>query len=467
MTTTVEVVSVPRGSIIAPAGHGKTELIACAAAEGRRTLILTHTHAGVTALRNRLKANKVSQTIVAIDTISGWCLRYAHAFPKASAFTKSMPETPSDWDALYEGVVRVIALPAVAQVIQSSYDRILIDEYQDCVPGHHEVAKKLAALLPTVLFGDPMQGVFEFAGAKLIWQKEVHPFFPPIGSLPTPHRWTKTNPALGRWIAETREKLIRGERIDLRDDSVEFRQSDDAFDMTLFFEGHEEKNGSFAALHCRKDTCYKLAKATSGFYQAIEENAGKELGFFAKDWDDSKMEQQRRAAFESLFKKSFRIRDAKPTDTIDQTQRHQSALNESKALMAQIGQGTGLVALIGLFRSCRASPYWKLFRSELWRDAERAAIALDAGRAETMRQAADQMRHRASIVGRCLPDRTVSTPLLLKGLEFEHVLIPAADHFNDEDHVPAKLFYCAISRAKRTLTISASTPFLQFPVPVI
>ena len=40
-------------SVVAPAGHGKTELIARTAALGKRTLILTHTHAGVHAIRSR------------------------------------------------------------------------------------------------------------------------------------------------------------------------------------------------------------------------------------------------------------------------------------------------------------------------------------------------------------------------------------------------------------------------------
>lgn len=63
-------------SVIAPAGHGKTELIAKLAAKGRRSLVLTHTHAGVHALRARLKRLKVPANLAFVDTIAGWSMRY-------------------------------------------------------------------------------------------------------------------------------------------------------------------------------------------------------------------------------------------------------------------------------------------------------------------------------------------------------------------------------------------------------
>jgi DNA helicase IV len=67
--------------------------------------------------------------------------------------------------------------------------------------------------------------------------------------------------------------------------------------------------------------------------------------------------------------------------------------------------------------------------------------------------------------GRKLPKRTVSTPLLLKGLEFDHVVIPDATHFAHERKAQAKLFYVAISRATRSLTLSSSQRVIQLPPP--
>src|SRR3546814_4003622 len=77
----------------------------------------------------------------------------------------------------------------------------------------HQLAVELSSIVPTLIFGDPMQGIFEFAGATLSWGDEIHPSFPFAGTLETPHRWAGKNPELGQWIAETRLKLIRGVEI--------------------------------------------------------------------------------------------------------------------------------------------------------------------------------------------------------------------------------------------------------------
>jgi DNA helicase-2/ATP-dependent DNA helicase PcrA len=105
---------------------------------------------------------------------------------------------------------------------------------------------------------------------------------------------------------------------------------------------------------------------------------------------------------------------------------------------------------------------WKLYRSGLWRDAEHAVVELAADRVENMVAAAERIKQRVHNAGRRLPSRTVSTPLLLKGLEFDHVIIPDAAHFTRERQAQAKLFYVAISRATRTLTIGSPSRFLQF-----
>jgi len=130
-----------------------------------------------------------------------------------------------------------------------------------------------------------------------------------------------------------------------------------------------------------------------------------------------------------------------------------------------LSEGIGIVAARQLFALSRKRPSWKLFRADIWRDAERAIAEIDAGRSNTMVEAANRKRTINS--GRKLPRRTVSTPLLLKGLEFEHVVIPDATHFLNEHSAQAKLFYVAISRATQSLTITSSKRFLSFPIPKI
>jgi hypothetical protein len=445
-------------SVIAPAGHGKTEVIAKLVAKARRTLVLTHTHAGVHAIRARMKRLRIPSNLALVDTIAGWSMRYAYSFPGVADPPQGYPAN-EEWDRLYSGAARAVAVPAIREVVQASYDRILIDEYQDCGEHQHVLAVALSAIVPTLVFGDPMQGIFEFARATLSWDGDVFRAFPLIAELGVPYRWKDKNPELGAWIAETRTKLLNGAPIDLRDSRIDYRSAEDAFDMSAFFEGHDGKEGSFAAIHGHKSICYNLAKATSGRFQAIEEMEGKALMLFAVRWDRG----ERQDALESLVSECFHEKDAETGDGLDVQANEITA--ELDGIALGLAPGSGAEAAMAFLSACRRHPRWKLYRSGLWRDAERAASDLASGRSPSMEEAAAKIRQRATHTGRSLPQRTVSTPLLLKGLEFDHVVVPDASFFATQRQAQAKLFYVAISRATRTLTITSPTPILRFPTP--
>jgi DNA helicase-2/ATP-dependent DNA helicase PcrA len=462
MPEAAELFALGNAAIVAPAGHGKTEIIANVAALGIRALILTHTHAGVHAIRARMKRLGIPRSRIAVDTIAGWSMRYAHAFPGVARPPDGMPQG-AQWDQLYRGAALALRVMAVREVIAASYDRILIDEYQDCGALQHALAMELATIVPTLIFGDPMQGIFEFAGATLDWDGEIHPSFPLAGTLEIPHRWAGKNPELGQWIAETRGKLMRGEPIDLADSRIVYRESGDAFDMGALFEGIDGKEGSFAAIHCHKAICYQLARAAGGGYQAIEEIAAKRLGEFAAAWDGADDGPGRVRAMKALFDDCFNKKKAIEGEAADPEDA--AAADALNALARRLGEGDGSEIALALFASSRKRPRWRLFRGELIRDAERAMTEFAAGRAENLAAATASIRQRVSNSGRKLPKRTVSTPLLLKGLEFDHVVIPDATHFAHERQAQAKLFYVAISRATRSLTISSSKRVIQLPPP--
>jgi AAA domain/UvrD-like helicase C-terminal domain len=465
MPEPAELAAMRVGAIVAPAGHGKTEVIAKVAALGRRALILTHTHAGVHAIRNRLKRLGISHHAVAVDTIAGWCMRYANAFPGVAKPPEGMPRNGHEWDQLYRGTILALRVQAVRDVVVASYDKILIDEYQDCNLLQHALAVALSEIVPTLIFGDPMQGIFEFAGATLNWDGQIHDSFPFAGSLDKPYRWQGKNPELGAWIAQTREKLMAGEPIDLAEGPITYRQTDDVFDMGLFFDGIDGREGTQAAIHCRKGVCYRLARATRGGFQAIEEMAAGRLQNFAVAWDASSENARRLAAVKSLIDECIhkkQVQDGEPPDSADD-----AMAAEMNAIAKTLGEGNGAGSLRKIFALSRKRPRWRIFRGEIWRDAERAIAELDSERCETMSEAAANIRQRMTNSGRRLPTRTVSTPLLLKGLEFDHVMIPNAAHFANEDSAQAKLFYVAISRATKSLTVASSNRFLKLPKPLL
>src|SRR5260370_13615995 len=79
--------SINKGSGTAPAGCGKTHLIAHSltqCSDKKPTLILTHTNAGAVALRQRLSRNNVPSKLYRVWTVDGWAMRLVSVFPKRS-----------------------------------------------------------------------------------------------------------------------------------------------------------------------------------------------------------------------------------------------------------------------------------------------------------------------------------------------------------------------------------------------
>ncbi len=460
MVTPESILTLSRQAVVAPAGHGKTELIAKVAALGRRTLVLTHTHAGVHAIRARLQRMHVPSDKVVVDTIASWARQYVQAFPGRSGGPALHPNKPN-WDDVYRGAASILQSPVVQEVIKASYDRVLIDEYQDCEQYQHLIAGWLSCIVPTVIFGDPMQGIFEFVETKIGWSDSVASYFTHAYELQIPHRWATANTELGKWIAETRQKLMTGKPIDLREGPIKYIQSNNAFDMSLFFDEFNSRTGSTAAINCWRNTCNDLAKSTRGAFQSIEEIAAKRLMDFAEIWDMSVSAPQARAdGLRSLIDDAITRAPAVPGHPSD------AILDiEISAAWAVLSINGSAESALDVLKLERSHPLSRTFRGELIGDTRRALSEIMDGRHQSLVAASEAARQRLSRTGRAPVARTISTPLLLKGLEFDHVLIPDAIHYTRQKSAAAKSFYVAISRARHTLTISSKTPILEFPLP--
>ncbi|NQZ14777.1 MAG: hypothetical protein HRT94_08145, partial [Alphaproteobacteria bacterium] len=88
VVTVEEVLEAQRGHVLAPAGCGKTELLAntIAIPTLKPSLVLTHTTAGVAALRNRLKRAAVPAQHYRLNTIAGWALNLISMFPERAGY---------------------------------------------------------------------------------------------------------------------------------------------------------------------------------------------------------------------------------------------------------------------------------------------------------------------------------------------------------------------------------------------
>lgn len=224
MPPEIDLYAIQRGSITAPAGCGKTELITSSIAgklPGKPVLILTHTNAGVAALRARLKRAAVPSASYRLSTIDGFAMRLIGKFPARSGHATSLLELSNpnaDYPAIRQAALNLLTAGHLLQAVTATYDRLWVDEYQDCNTVQHALVCALASMLPTCVLGDHMQAIFGFRNNRLVnWQTDVQAAFPAAGELGTPWRWRNvgTEP-FGQWLLRARAALEAGEGIDLR-----------------------------------------------------------------------------------------------------------------------------------------------------------------------------------------------------------------------------------------------------------
>ena len=284
MPSVLDLLATDRGSIIAPAGCGKTELIARAAAShtGKRILILTHTNAGLRAIKDRLHRLRANSMSAHVDTIASWALRYASAYPSVSRHNNDDP-IGKEWTNVYTGVTGLLEVPAIRAVVRASYSRLLVDEYQDCSAQQDALVRMLADLLPTCVLGDPLQGIFDFGDGLVPWN-DVRNVFPEIGELRQPWRWSGKNEELGKWCLRLRAALLAGQEIDLRDAPLSWRKLDDASQR---FEAYRVAKlvGNVVVIRKWEHEAHNFARMMGGRFRSMEEVEGKAFREFAADMD--------------------------------------------------------------------------------------------------------------------------------------------------------------------------------------
>lgn len=206
--------------LISPAGYGKTyTIVECLKHTAGKQLILTHTHAGIGSIKQKIHNANIAPTKYAIETISSFAQQFVHAYCRRS----DIP--PQDRAREYhtfiiERAAKVLSSPLAQQAVVASYQGLFVDEYQDCSKAQHVLVQLLSQVLPTHILGDPLQGIFDFNGDRVDMDTDLQEFtqFP---ELDIPHRWYKNgnNKALGDRLKSYRELLLRKDPIILTADN--------------------------------------------------------------------------------------------------------------------------------------------------------------------------------------------------------------------------------------------------------
>lgn len=452
--------------IVAAAGCGKTQVIARAIAVGSdgRQLVLTHTHAGVNSLKRRLRTLKVPESRYHVDTIAGWALRYATAFPALSGI-KQLTPVGTTWHETYIAAIEVLQSPAIRKIVRASYAGIYVDEYQDCTFTQHRLILALADVLPCRVLGDPLQGIFEFRkNDRLVdWDQDVPAAFTRLPDLITPWRWHGGNEALGDWLLNVRADLLEGRDIDMQkgpSGSMQWRSCTPDNQRSACLNLAHSSRGTVVALMRWPNGCHSFASKLSGIFTSMEEVECKDLLKWCKTIEE-KVGLARAAAVIDFAKTCMTqvgtelgsLLSQFNRGRLPQASRYKKHPDVVDALL-KIASDDRLDTISHAMHLIGGMPEVVIYRRELWNEMGRAIKVYSDGKCTTLWDAAWDVRNRVRQQGRSLDHRTVSRTLLVKGLEFDHVVVLNAEEFD------RKNLYVAMTRATRSLTVLSSSPVI-------
>lgn len=454
----------PRGYVIAPAGCGKTHLIAQAVThcDGRQ-LILTHTHAGVRAILNHLRRQQVPQSQYRVTTIDGFALKYASAFPMLADWHNQKPRE-DQWSLVPEAAIRALQRPAVKGVVEASYAGVFVDEYQDCTLPQHALVTALAKILPCRVLGDPLQAIFWSINKdqSLSWEA-VEKHFAKVGELTTPHRWLGRNGELGDWLIEVRKQLIHGTPIDLRAGPVKWvRSVDEPAQLATCKSALSRKSESVVAIRQWRPQCHSLAKKLNNAFSSMEDVECKDLLAWAARFDAAHGDKRVHEVVAFAQKWLARLPSAVGTiaDALLAGRAPKPTKNDRLGVLRaleKIRTNDDFLLVDDALASMERLEEKPVFASrEIWLEMRKALRNARSTESVSLADAAWKVRDSSRRLGRFVPNRCLSTTLLVKGLEFDHVLVLKADDFGDAENL-----YVALTRGAKSLVIHSTNPVLQ------
>lgn len=464
-------------SIVAPAGCGKTQLIIniLRRNQPKPYLVLTHTTAGVSALKKRLNSEHIPSKNYSVATIDGWLIRIAYSF-RGSCHVRSTMEDPKlFYPEIRQAVLKYLNSGSLNNILKASYSRLLVDEYQDCDITQHALIKALATVLPTTIFGDPMQCIFDFGRRNAMpeWKMCIGQDFPLLGELSTPWRWKNAEtPRLGQWILNVREELMRGRPVDLLScpEYVAWHRLTGLQQVDLANQRsiqhsilNKYPNDSMLVIGSSVDELsrHKYAQGTSRI-EVVEKVQLDSVMLAASMFDQL-------AGFQ-LIKSLLDVAASMITNIeVPHTLRRVTSIlskrnktvpfphEQALCKLAIEGNRRNLLTVLELLPLKSGTRIYRKTAYEALKDTVTHSISQPS---QTIAEAASVIRERIRHNGdKRIPRRAIGSTLLLKGLETDHCLILDAQGKG----MNAKNFYVALSRGAKSITIFSADRYIDYP----
>ncbi|MHA6492259.1 UvrD-helicase domain-containing protein [Pseudomonas borbori] len=453
-----------KGYVIAPAGYGKTHLIAMSVkASKQRQLILTHTYAGINAIQKKMQALAVPSSRYQIDTIASWALRMCLSYPKTSNWTQEYPNG-NEWKKLYIACTSLLDRPFFQRIVCSSYSGVYVDEYQDCSTQQHLLVEAFASLLPCRLLGDPMQAIFDFADQPVDWEQHVYPDYQKLGELRTPWRWRLAGADdLGDWLDDASRRLRAGEKISLNAPlpkgvervEVDLEDFTNPKRLNLFYKflDYEE---AVIAIHAgdqrSKNKTHKLALLLRGKFSSIEEVEGKDLFIFIKKFEGALTPAKKLLLVIDFLKKCFNSIDGILTATTKRGER--AKLTKATKYPDVLAAANDFLTeptskkLSHLITTIQLNPETSAYRRDLLNRWMKVLRIHEENTDLSLMESAQRFQRDFRHAGRPIRhNKLIGTTLLVKGLEYPHAIILEADAMTPKE------LYVALTRGAKSITI--------------
>lgn len=466
----IDLLNIERGLVVAPAGCGKTQLIADALVRHvgpKPILILTHTNAGVVALRARLDKAGVKASSYRLSTIDGWAIRLITTFPERAAHDQAIVTgSGPNYPAIRAAAANLLKNKHINEVVSASYSRLLVDEYQDCSIRQHAVVYYASTVLPVCVMGDDMQAIFGFGDDALAnWNDHVCTHFPLIGSLDRPWRWINAGAEpLGAWLLDARRKLLSGQSLDLRtlpDHLTWVQLYGTAADHPKQLEACRTAapGGGGSVLIIGDSTSppsqRRFASQTPGAV-TVESVDLRDLVTFAAGFDLNANDALMKVALfaEDMMTNVGAADLVRRTGTIMRGAERRAASATESAAIAFLGDRTYKRVAILLSEINREAGV-RVYRPAVLHACLRALDMCHGDSGRTFHEAAVFMREQNRLLGRQIPRRAVGSTLLLKGLEAEVAVILNGDGLN------ARNLYVAMTRGSKRVVVCSRSPILS------
>lgn len=463
-------ISNPKSLLISPAGYGKTHTIAeCLRYTEGTQLVLTHTHAGVASLKEKIKKIGIASNKYHIETIDSFAQKYVNAFYCKNDIPPQ-EDNKKYFPFIIKQATRIIKIKPIKDIINATYTGLFVDEYQDCTKTQHRFIIALADILPVHLLGDPLQGIFYFSEELIDWETDLNEFANARFILTEPWRWKNTNSQLGEKLMEIRSKLENGKDIDLNQyksgiEILQIAEND-------IYSWDEQYNKRIRALldserslliiypvsqniNARK----KLVKTFQNRFYLVEAMDGNDFYNFSKNFDDSDPTSiyiKLHEIIYNIFNKSELNKWFNDNDLKNKRQETDKIIIAPiKDNLDKLNQEISFILVSQTLRQIKNIPNIKCYRKELFYDLCKALEQAEYQKISVY-EAMKNIRNVKRRMGRKIKGKCIGTTLLTKGLEFDTVAILNAHKFD----CPKNL-YVALTRASKRLIVFTNNKVLS------